>query len=907
MDPLFNVPELDEDELNALQPIEFAYPKDNGGPLQGVPGFDLTDVLRTAVGNRQGPIPKAQLDQLSPSQRRELKNRRFEESLGWAKPLGQFYNVLTSPAVGEGMAIGVPNALSKLATWIIDPEGALEIEAPQIPQEPLRRLNPLREGDTADTSADPFGYELGAESAGEVAGAFTGSTLLRRVPQVASLANRLKQTQQVRRLAVAAQGNRSLRRGLNTLRWGGEAMVDTSLAALFQDADLGNSGDLFELLGGRNALAANSDNTYGENLRNKLITDGVLLPLTLIGAGQLTPWTRRLADGDLAWDLDELAQVELAPYMPRQITQPLLPPGSPDQAFDSAIDRSTSSQLQIQQVQRQRDRVDAMFPGIRQEGTDQLSMDITAVGGTGAGNDLKTVKTPEGEDVVAGPDFDVESLQFSNATPKQGELSLGEFGDTPDPRPEVTTYLAELDELSDTQLQEVLRQVDTTEKLTQRQIQLEQAQARVEELQGTLAEINDRIALPDGAKGKLTAVGGKRKLNATQQQLDEQQVLVSNLSAEPMDPARVGDQLEFQLAQQPELALAGPLDVELPPIKDFEWNEQAEAWLPVRAKEGTPGYASVEAYRSDIAGWNRDLLRRMASPQNSPEVAAILKARTGRRVWNAKKEDIVNALVEFASRSNRYAVPPEQLPIEGLQQNLNLTQDPEFVARGPAMLTDEVREEIKAKILRAALDNGEVQPDVSPLPNELPAPEFNQGELIEALFTPDADGQMTLLQGYANDAIPTYKAGGRNADALVEEVRQRFGWAELDGQAKRVSDRTLAEKNGWNKLTWEEKKRAGMISSGFYADTPGEVTDVTTQVLDWTPEGNVAPGAAVAEPKVSTSAAQPAAKASTRKGRKRKTKNPVSSQAQKARDNEAIAQRDVEFLRKQLEEASCSG
>ena len=906
MDPLFTVPDLNEDELDAIQPLEFAYPQNNGGPIKGLPGIDLTDVLRTAVGNRQGPIPKAQLDELSPSQLRELKNQRFEESLGWARPLGQFYNVLTSPAVGEGMAIGVPNALSKLATWVIDPEGALELEAPQIPQEPLRAANPLREGDTADTSADQFGYELGAESAGEVVGAFTGSTLVRRVPQLANLANRLRQTQQVKRLAVAARTNRGVRRGVNTLRFGSEAMLDTSLAALFQDADLGNSGDLLDLLNIQHPLGTDPDNTYGENLRNTLIADGVLLPLSLIGAAQLTPWTRRLADGDTAWNLDELADVELAPYMPRQITQPMLPPGSPDQSFDSAIDRSTSSQLQIQQVQRQRDRVDAMFPGIRQLGTDQLAMDITAVGGTGTGNDLKTVRTPEGDEVVAGPDFDAEQLKFSNASPKQGELSLGEFGDTPDPRPEISTYLAELDELSDAQLQEVLRQVDTTEKLTQRQVQLQQTQAKVDELQATLAEVNERMALPEGDKRRLTAVGGKRKLNATQQQLDQQQILLSNLGAEPMDPARVGDQLALQLTQQPELPLTGPQDIELPPIKNFEWNEQAEAWLPTRAKEGTPGYASIEAYRSDIAGWNRDLLRRMAAPTNSPEVAAILKARTGRRVWNAKKEDIVNAMVEYASRSNRYAVPPEQLLIEGLQQNLNLTQDPEFVARGSQMLTEEVREEIKAKILRAALDNGEVQADVSPLPNELPTPEFNQGQLIDALFTPDADGQMTLLQGYANDSIPTYKAGGRNADALIEEVRQRFGWAELDGQAKRVSDQTLAEKNGWNKLTWEEKKRAGILSSGFYADTPGEVTEVT-RVLDWTPEGNVAPGAAVAEPKASTSAPQTPAKPPRRRGRKRKTKNPLASQVQKARNNTANAQRDVDFLRKQFEEASCSG
>ena len=141
----------------------------------------------------------------------------------------------------------------------------------------------------------------------------TGSTLLRRVPQITTLTNRLRQTQVARRLAVAAKTNTTARRALNTARWGGEAMIDTSLAALYQDADFGNSADLF----GENPLSAREDNTYLENLGNKLVADGILLPLTLIGAGQLTPWTRRLADGDLAWNLDEIADVELAPYVPR--------------------------------------------------------------------------------------------------------------------------------------------------------------------------------------------------------------------------------------------------------------------------------------------------------------------------------------------------------------------------------------------------------------------------------------------------------------------------------------------------------------------------------------------------------------------------------------------------------------
>ena len=270
------------------------------------------------------------------------------------------------------------------------------------------------------------------------------------------------------------------------------------------------------------------------------------------------------------------------------------------------------------------------------------------------------------------------------------------------------------------------------------------------------------------------------------------------------------------------------------------------------AIENEGGYPSLEAYRQDISGWNRDILRGMASPSNSPEVAAILKARTGRRVWNAKKSDIVDALVELASRRNRYAVMPEQLPLEGLQQNLNLDVAPEYRPRG---MTTEAREEAKRRILEAALENGEVQPDVTPIPDNLPATEFNQGQLLETLFDVDDDGQMMLR--YANGSLPTYKAGGRSADALIEEIRQRFGWAELDGAAKKASDEAMYQKNGWNKLTWDEKKKLFSESRGLYRSTPGEVTEidlpgteVVTQTLEWTPEGNIsAEEAAVVKPK----------------------------------------------------------
>ena len=57
---------------------------------------------------------------------------------------------------------------------------------------------------------------MGAEASGEAIGALTGSTAIRqlkRVPQLVNLANKAWQTQAVKNLAVAAKGNKYIRRG----------------------------------------------------------------------------------------------------------------------------------------------------------------------------------------------------------------------------------------------------------------------------------------------------------------------------------------------------------------------------------------------------------------------------------------------------------------------------------------------------------------------------------------------------------------------------------------------------------------------------------------------------------------------------------------------------------------------
>ena len=913
--PAFNLPQFSDEQLRRMQPTQMAYPKAKG-TLGGIPtSTALTetaglgvDLLRTAIGNTQGPIPQQRLNQMTPSELRRLKNQRFEDGAGWAKPLAQFLNMVTSPAVPEGAVLGIPNALLKGADFLVDPEGAIDAPAPQIPRNLLAPVNPLREGDVENTPADDAGYELGAEIAGEVAGAATGSTVLRqlgRAPQVIRMADRLRQTERVKRLAVAGTQNKWIRRGINLTRWGGEGLLDTSIAALFQDPEFGNSADLTSLFGVSNPLQTDANDNYFVAQAKKIGADAILLPLALVGGSQLTPFTRRLADGDMAFGLEELAAIELEPYVPRKITQPMLPPASSvDQQFDSAIDRSTSAQLQAQQVAQQQERINTMFPGLRQLNSDQLAIDITAAGGTGSGNKLSKVETPEGEVVPGGPEFEFKQR------PKQGALDLGEFGDAPDPRPEISTYLAELDELDDAGLRRVLGNVDQTEQINLRQQSLDEAQARVTAAEAQIASVQERLALPEGSKRRLTEQGSKRLLNKANKELEAARLQVSNQSAEPFTAASVGDQLAMEL--QDSLDLNTAPDIQLPGLEKFEFDEATGMW---RGKKEELGYPSLEAYRDDISGWNRDVLRAMAMPTANPQVAALVKARTGRRPWSAKKQDIVDALVEYAGRTKRYAVDPgRQLEIPGQQGQLPVNQlvtteegvaiDVAFQRRG---MSAAERELMKQKILQAAIDAGEVQADITPAAAGLPQTQFSQGQLIESLFAADADGQLDWLKGYADGAIPTYKAAGKSAETLIEEVRQRFDWAELDGAGQQASKKAMWQKEGWNKLTWDERKRLMMLNreeTGLYRAAPGERTEVNTQLLEWTPEGNVPAEAAAAIKKPVVPESKPAKTKSRSRRKKGQTKN--ADQIKVNRVNKKIDDK-VRRLQKQLEEATCDG
>jgi len=248
---------------------------------------------------------------------------------------------------------------------------------------------------------------------------------------------------------------------------------------------------------------------------------------------------------------------------------------------------------------------------------------------------------------------------------------------------------------------------------------------------------------------------------------------------------------------------------------------------------------TLDEYKNDLMQLGRDELRSISSPSENPEIAAIVKNRTGRRVWKAKKEDIVNAFVEYYQKTGFYGRP--LYPGEEVQSTLPIrkanveTTSPlakitdaegveslqpvgEYQPRGMSAVD---RDRLKAEIIQSAVRNGEVQPPSSPLPKR-PTTTFVQDDFINELLT-DETGQLSML--YNSDLLPTYEAGGKNAMALIDEMRLRYEYQTLDAESLRVQKEAFYKQQGWDKLPFEEKKRLGILNKWEYALKGEEVID----------------------------------------------------------------------------------
>jgi hypothetical protein len=116
-----------------------------------------------------------------------------------------------------------------------------------------------------------------------------------------------------------------------------------------------------------------------------------------------------------------------------------------------------------------------------------------------------------------------------------------------------------------------------------------------------------------------------------------------------------------------------------------------------------------------------------------------------------------------------------------------------------------------------------VQAPFSPLPVR-PQVELKQGSLVDELFA-DPTGQLAMQFG--NGDLPVYKAGGKNAEALIEEMRLRFEYLVLDAEAARAQRAAFLEANGWDSMSWEEKKASGLLDFGQYFKRGDELSQPT--------------------------------------------------------------------------------
>jgi hypothetical protein len=105
---------------------------------------------------------------------------------------------------------------------------------------------------------------------------------------------------------------------------------------------------------------------------------------------------------------------------------------------------------------------------------------------------------------------------------------------------------------------------------------------------------------------------------------------------------------------------------------------------------------------------------------------------------------------------------------------------------------------------------------------------------------------------YATDVIPTYKAGGKSAEALLEETRLRYDWALLDNASKKAGKESYLKSKGWDTMTWEQKKQAGILEPSLYS-VPTRERTYTGQPLALAPDtiGTADPNAAIAPPRKS--------------------------------------------------------
>lgn len=769
------------------------------------------------------------------------------------KQLNQFINMAASPDVLVGGIVKPWNAVTNLGNAIGDIVQGKTVDVSDnylaVSDETARKYNPIRAitGDREVTPADEAGISFGGEFMGEGIGLVTGVTALqqlgklRHLPKATRMIQTVQKSKAARQALVAYKNSPAVVKGsIGIGSEGAKAIAASAPAAVFIDPREGNFmnfGDLFGLeLPGR----IDGSESYADAFMSSTFANTITGPLTVVGAGGFINVIKdNIAAGyglkarpySTQRFLDDLASTQLDPYLP-PIPKNILPPGrSPVTPPDSAISRAIEETTQIQQVEQQRARLQDM--GVVEQGPGgQLELAMPGVVNPETKLQIRQLQMQRGQLIKQSADEGVDLVSELGAIDQQiQELMLaGEAArvpenvrysqpelDMPDGRPEADTVLAQLDELDDAALRQMHGDTTAADRAAQ-------TAARMEELQAFVDGHDERmqnVQKPTEVGTKRAITKEKRALEAAQQELLD----IQQRTAEP--EVLAGDQLELAVSRQMVMDMADE-----PVLRPFS---------EVAQSQEIAGYKTPQDYRNALAQTPRDTLRAAAAPGTNPEVAAIVKLRTGRRVWQAKKSDIIDAFVELSQRRNQY-MPPEMtqqelaftanqfgadaplfdvpadvsggnrmvkmLDADGVEQVVPVS---EYIARG---MDPGTRERLKKEIIDQMIKNGEIQPPVTPVPKR-PGVTFSQTELIDDLFA-EQGGLQLRLQGKGLDDFAVYDFAGERGNMMLEELRLRLDYNQIDGQAAKAAKKARMDAVRWSELTWEEKKRLTNFGENFY-------------------------------------------------------------------------------------------
>lgn len=237
--------------------------------------------------------------------------------------------------------------------------------------------------------------------------------------------------------------------------------------------------------------------------------------------------------------------------------------------------------------------------------------------------------------------------------------------------------------------------------------------------------------------------------------------------------------------------------------------------------------------RAQLIG-NKNLLNRVAKKRN----AAVLQEKAGTTVDQAQAASAAEVsqalLADFDATKYAEGTPLSQMLNEGASEiangqnagaiandilrkleaaageSLTISRAPVETNAAPAEvtavapLTEADRIALRNKVVQQAIDNGEVRPSATPIP-ELPA---------RPMVDPGVAGRDLAENGL--------RPGSPAAQALMDEARLSAEYAQIDARRQFEIEKAEREAMGFDDMSLDEKKANGMLDGWEPKDTRGQ-------------------------------------------------------------------------------------